>query len=104
MELQIFNKRLFNNDIDLFFTLSQCDQKKWIKKHTNQQNDALIIEFLKSPNIKNSKECLNCGKDANISKVNAIEVTVDSEPTMVAKPSTNNNPKRQPRVKKRENQ
>lgn len=84
--MQIFNKQIFGDDALDFCSWSKAEQKEWIKKHTNQQSDTVIDEFLSNPLKIGGMECKKCGEmnnkivrhDSNISKGNAEESAVDS--------------------------
>lgn len=60
--MQIFDKQLFGSDAALFLSWDCATKKAWIKKNTNQQNDTLIEEFLKTVR-PDGDECQGC-KDA----------------------------------------
>jgi len=70
--MEIFGKHIFGSDADEFRALPILSQVEWIKKHTKQQNDDAIDDFLSNIPNNNDKNCLNCGE--NISKRNADEV------------------------------
>ena len=72
--MEIFNKNIFGSDADEFMQLSSCDKLAWIKKHTNQQNDEIIKEFIKVATKGKECKCLDCGKYGNISKKYATEI------------------------------
>lgn len=79
--MQVFNVEIWGEDADKFMALSCSDKKKWIKKHSNQQSDVLIEEFLKSVNRGNDDECHGCKQAKNEQpKTNAPEVTTATEP------------------------
>ena len=79
--MQVFNVEIWGEDADNFMALSCADKKEWIKKHSNQQSDELIEEFLKSVNRGNDDECQGCKKAKNEQpKTNTPEVTAAVEP------------------------
>lgn len=79
--MQVFNVEIWGEDADNFMALSCADKKEWIKKHSNQQSDELIEEFLKSVNRGNDDECHGCKKAKNEQpKTNTPEVTAATEP------------------------
>ena len=83
--MQVFNVEIWGEDADNFMALSCADKKEWIKKHSNQQSDELIEEFLKSVNRGNDDECHGCKKAKNEQpKTNTPEVTAAIEPADVA--------------------
>ena len=83
--MQVFNVESWGEDADNFMALSCADKKEWIKKHSNQQSDELIEEFLKSVNRGNDDECQGCKKAKNEQpKTNTPEVTAAIEPVDVA--------------------
>jgi len=83
--MQVFNVEIWGEDADNFMVLSCADKKEWIKKHSNQQSDELIEEFLKSVNRGNDDECHGCKKAKNEQpKTNTPEVTAAIEPVDVA--------------------
>ena len=83
--MQVFNVEIWGEDADNFMALSCADKKEWIKKHSNQQSDELIEEFLKSVNRGNDDECHGCKKAKNEQpKTNTPEVTAAIEPVDVA--------------------
>ena len=83
--MQVFNVEIWGEDADNFMALSCADKKEWIKKHSNQQSDELIEEFLKSVNRGNDDECQGCKKAKNEQpKTNTPEVTAAIEPIDVA--------------------
>lgn len=70
--MQIFDKQLYGSDADYFLSLSCSDKNKWIKKNTNQQNDSLIDEFIKTVRA-DGDECQGC-KDAKAKKSDASAI------------------------------
>ena len=77
----IFNVEIWQKDADNLMALSCADKKKWIKTHTNQQNDTLIEEFLKSVNRGNDEECHGCKQAKNEQpKGNAETIAAATEP------------------------
>jgi len=84
--MTIFNIELFGSDADWFCNLTVSEQVTWIKSNTNQVNDDLISEFLKTPLNSKKEYCIPCRdkkqklsiakivEDGNISKGNEQEV------------------------------
>jgi len=95
--MEIFNKHIFGSDADYFKQLSVIEQVNWIKKHTNQQNDDLINEFLSNIPENNDKNCIDCGN-----KRKRISEKIESNTESVGNGGigVENSNKRQPRVKK----
>jgi hypothetical protein len=93
--MTIFNIELFGSDADWFCNLTVSEQITWIKSNTNQVNDDLISEFLKTPLNSKKEYCIPCRdkkqklsiakivEDGNISKGNEQEVEPTSERTNV---------------------
>ena len=91
--MTIFNIELFGSDSDWFCNLTVSEQITWIKSNTNQVNDDLISEFLKTPLNSKKEYCIPCRdkkqklsiakivEDGNISKGNEQEVEPTSERT-----------------------
>ena len=89
--MTIFNIELFGSDADWFCNLTVSEQATWIKANTNQVNDALISEFLKTPLNSKKEYCIPCRdkkqklsiakivEDGNISKGNEQEIAPTSE-------------------------
>ena len=91
--MKIFNIQLFGSDADWFCELSKTKQLAWVKANTNQNDDAIINEFLATCSNKKDEYCYTCRdnkqrvsiakivEDGNISKGNEQEVTTIVEPT-----------------------
>lgn len=83
--MQIFDIEIWGEHADEFMALS-CDKKKdWIKKHSNQQNDDLIDDFIKSVNRGNDEECQGCKEakkqaDAKTNQPNTTKPAVKKTP------------------------
>ena len=89
--MTIFNIELFGSDADWFCNLTVSEQATWIKANTNQVNDDLISEFLKTPLNSKKEYCIPCRdkkqklsiakivEDGNISKGNEQEIAPTSE-------------------------
>jgi hypothetical protein len=63
--MNIFDKHIFGDDAKQWMELSVEDKVEWIRKYTNQQDDAIIEEFINNPNISKDKICLTCGEKAS---------------------------------------
>jgi len=63
--MNIFDKHIFGDDAKQWMELSVEDKVDWIRKYTNQQDDAIIEEFINNPNISKDKICLTCGEKAS---------------------------------------
>ena len=61
--MEIFNVQIFGDDKDQWLAMPIEDKVEWIRKYTNQQNDAVIEEFVNNPSISKDKICLTCGLD-----------------------------------------
>lgn len=59
--LEIFNIIIGGETLDKFLALDTEQKKEFIKKHTNQQNDKVIDDFLSRP-FKGVQPCVNCGE------------------------------------------
>jgi hypothetical protein len=105
--MQIFNKLLAKDDFKAFLDLTRENKISWIKKHTNQQNEALINDFLDNPHKEVDGCCVGCGnnhkKNESISKANVIEVADSSTEIVVAEPSEGNSIERPKESKRRKN-
>lgn len=106
--MHIFNKQIFGTDAEAFLALDVISKVNWIKKHTNQQNDDVIDNFLANlPNTANDYDCVDCGKikqiidGDNISKGNAIENADSEQQELAGQSGESDSPKRQRRNKKR---
>lgn len=75
--MEIFGKHIFGTDADDWLKLCKDKKKEWILKHTNQNDENLIDEFVKNPKISKECKCLDCGKNGNISKRISKEVATD---------------------------
>jgi hypothetical protein len=98
--MEIFNKHIFGSDADYFKQLSVIEQVNWIKKHTNQQNDNLINEFLSNIPENNDKNCIDCG---NKRKGISEKITTDTESVGNGIVGTEDNIKRPKKPKRRKN-
>lgn len=83
--MEIFGKYIFGSDAEQWVKLSINEKVNWIKKHTKQQNDDIINDFLVNINTSPDNNCLDCGtqkinKNANISS-GIPETTTDSPET-----------------------
>lgn len=64
-QIVIFNKVLFFGDADDFLTWSCAKKKEWIKKNTNQQNDEVIDQFIKTVCKEHLNGCGGCNNVAS---------------------------------------
>lgn len=78
--MQVFNVQIFGTDAEIFMKMSCADKKKWIKEKTNQKDNTLIEDFLKTVKLGDA-ECDGCKKAKNEQpKTNTPEVTAATEP------------------------
>ena len=101
--MEIFGKHIFGSDAEQFKSLPILNQVEWIKKNTAQKNDDLIDEFLSNIPENNNKECLNCGKNGNISKGIPKEIDTVIESVNTTSNDKRNSVKRQRKVKSGKN-
>lgn len=73
--MEIFNVQIFGEDKDQWLLQTVEDKVEWIRKHTNQQDDAIIEEFVNNPNVSKDKICLTCGDKTNYAKREVVETT-----------------------------
>lgn len=86
--MQIFNVQIFGEDKDHWLLQTAEWKVEWIRANTNQQNDAIIEEFINNPKISNDKICLTCGdKLKEIIKAENINATADIPITVTLKKS-----------------
>jgi len=88
--IQIFNIQLNGIDAEKFCQKSKSDKIEYIKKHTNQQNESIINDFLSRP--INEQDC-GCGCGGNKSnndgnKSSGIPKTVAESTEIVNTPRT----------------
>jgi hypothetical protein len=60
--MTIFNLQIFGEDAEQWLSMPIEDKVEWIRKYTNQQDDAIIEEFINNPKISKDKICLTCGE------------------------------------------
>ena len=60
--MEIFNVQIFGSDKDYWLSQTAEWKVEWIRNHTNQQNDAIIEEFINNIKISKDKICLTCGE------------------------------------------
>jgi len=70
--MQIFNIQLNGSDAKEFCNQSQEFKIEWIKTHTNQTNEEIIIEFLSRP-LKEGKCGCGCGEKKAIEQIEVKE-------------------------------
>lgn len=63
--MEIFNVQIFGSDKDYWLAMPVEDKVEWIRKYTNQQDDAAIEQFLSNPKVSKDKICLTCGDKTN---------------------------------------
>jgi len=63
--MTIFNLQIFGEDKEQWLAMPIEDKVEWIRKYTNQQDDAVIEEFVNNPSISKDKICLTCGDNMN---------------------------------------
>ena len=71
--MEIFGKQIFGSDKEQWLELPIEEKVEWIRKYTNQDNDAIIEEFVNNPKISKDKICLTCGDKMNF-KQEVIEI------------------------------
>lgn len=72
--MEIFNKQIFGEDKEQWLKQTVEEKVEWIRKYTNQQDDAIIEEFVNNPKVSKDKICLTCGDKTNYNKAKKIEV------------------------------
>ncbi len=72
--MEIFNVQIFGIDKEQWMAMPVEYKVEWIRKYTNQQDDAIIEDFINNPKISNDKICLTCGVDKHKDEVKT-EVT-----------------------------
>ena len=65
----IFNVEIFGEDKDYWLAQTPEFKVEWIRKYTNQQDDAVIEEFINNPKISKDKICLTCGLEKHKEEV-----------------------------------
>jgi hypothetical protein len=80
--MTIFNLQIFGEDAEQWLLMPIEDKVEWIRKYTNQQDDAIIEEFVNNPKVSKDKICLTCGLDKHKEEVK--EVIIDEVQEMVA--------------------
>ena len=70
--MQIFNVQIFGSDKEQWLLQTVEEKVEWIRKYTNQQNDAIIEEFVNNPKISKDKICLTCGLDKSKEEVKEV--------------------------------
>ena len=76
--MEICNKQIFGSDKDQWLKQTVAKKVAWIRKYTNQQDNAIIEEFVNNPKISKDKICLTCGDNAKSVKTKNIGI-VDEE-------------------------
>jgi len=92
--MEIFNKQIFGSDADWFLEQPTMAQVEWIKKHTNQQNDDIIDEFLSNITKGTDKNCLDCGQNGNKRITVSEEVITSTKSELPTKQSKKYSTKR----------
>jgi hypothetical protein len=86
--MEIFNVQIFGSDKEQWLSMSVEDKVEWIRKYTNQQEDAIIEEFINNPKISKDKICLTCGdKLKEIIKEENTNATSDAPVKVILKKS-----------------
>ena len=67
--MEIFNVQIFGEDKENWLSQSVEWKVEWIRKYTNQQDDAIIEEFVNNPKISKDRICLTCGLDKHKEEV-----------------------------------
>ena len=83
--MQIFNLEIFGSDKEEWLSQSVEWKVEWIRKYTNQDNDAIIEEFVNNPKISKDKICLTCGDKMNfkIEQATKIVEIIDEQKNLV---------------------
>lgn len=76
--MQIFNVQIFGSDKEQWLSQTVEEKVEWIRKYTNQQNDAIIEEFVNNPKISKDRICLTCGLDKQKEEVIVTNEILDS--------------------------
>lgn len=66
--MEIFNKQIFGEDKEQWLKQTVEEKVEWIRNYTNQQDDAIIEEFVNNPKVSKDKICLTCGDKTNYAK------------------------------------
>ena len=66
--MKIFDKQIFGDDKEQWLKQTVEQKVEWIRKYTNQQDDAIIEEFVNNPKISKDKICLTCGDKTDYAK------------------------------------
>jgi hypothetical protein len=69
--MQVFNIQLNGEDAKEFCKQTTEFKVNWIKNHTNQQNDELIMEWITNPSTTDDCGCGCGGKKVNSDTKNA---------------------------------
>ena len=72
--MEIFNVQIFGSDKEQWLKQTVEEKVEWIRKYTNQQDDAIIEAFVNNPKISKDKICLTCGDKADYNIAKDIEV------------------------------
>jgi hypothetical protein len=66
--MTIFNLEIFGEDKEQWLLMPIEDKVEWIRKYTNQQDDAIIEDFVNNPKVSSDRICLTCGDKTNYAK------------------------------------
>lgn len=85
--MEIFDKQIFGDDKEQWLKQTVAKKVAWIRKYTNQQDNAIIEEFVNNPKISKDKICLTCGDKAKSVKAKNIEVVEEEVVPVITKKS-----------------
>ena len=81
--MQIFNVQIFGEDKEQWLKQTVEEKVEWIRKYTNQQDDAIIEEFVNNPKVSKDRICLTCStskhEEKNIKEIEVVSETVSEE-------------------------
>jgi len=86
-KMEIFNVQIFGEDKEQWLAMPIEDKVQWIRKYTNQQDDAIIEEFVNNPKVSKDKICLTCGDKTNYAKESVSNVVEQVKEIVVSKKS-----------------
>ena len=97
--MEIFGKHIFGSCAKEWVELPINEKVNWIKKHTKQQNDDAINDFLVNINTEADSNCLDCRTSKTINNANitsGIPTTIanSTETTKVTGDSSGTNTQR----------
>lgn len=74
--MEIFGKQIFGSDKEQWLALPIEEKVEWIRKYTNQQDDALIEQFVNNPKVSKDRICLTCGLEKTVNATADIPLKV----------------------------